>query len=55
MGKSWKTTVVALVGSICIVLANQFPELKDIFTGASALAIALLGYFSKDRDVTGVH
>lgn len=52
--KSWKTTVVALIGAICVVLGNQFPELKDVFTNGAAFSIALLGFFAKDKSTTGI-
>lgn len=52
--KSWKTTVIGLIGAIATAL---FPLIKtgsvDPQTLVSAAALAILGFFAKDWNATG--
>lgn len=52
--KNWKTTAIGIATAVCY-LGYKF-LLKEIITGEDitlALGMAGLGFFTKDKDVTG--
>lgn len=53
--KNWKTTLCGLVSAILLYLAGMpdFLPFQQILQGASGLALAAMGYFAKDTNVTG--
>lgn len=53
---NWKTTLAGAVAAMAPFVKSMLPEaLAPIADALQALALALLGYFAKDKDVTGVH
>ncbi len=57
---NWKTTVLGLVACLMTLLAGPVQQLSngqpvDWLQVASAVALGLLGYFAKDKNVTGAH
>jgi hypothetical protein len=52
--KSWKTTVIGLVGAIATTLVPLYQNgTVDLQTLISSIAIAVLGFFAKDWNATG--
>lgn len=51
--KNWKTTAAGIAAAICEGLAHGLPEYAAIFRGVATLALAIMGVFAKDSNVTG--
>ena len=51
---NWKTTLMGALAAMAPFVKSILPEgLAPIADAVQALALALLGYFSKDKNVTG--
>ena len=55
---NWKTTLLGLTAALMLVLQGPVEQLGngqpvDWFVVLQAVAIAVFGYFAKDKDVTG--
>ncbi len=52
---SWKTTLMGALAAMAPFVKSLLPEeLAPIADAMQALALALLGYFAKDKGTTGV-
>ena len=52
---SWKTTLMGALAALLPFVKSIVPaELGTLVDTAQAFAIALLGYFAKDKNATGV-
>lgn len=51
--KNWKTTVCGIVAAAAQGVAVKFPEYAGICNVVSFVAVAALGFFAKDSNVTG--
>jgi hypothetical protein len=52
---NWKTTLMGALAAMAPFIRSVLPEgLAPIADAIQALALALLGYFAKDKNVTGV-
>jgi ActR/RegA family two-component response regulator len=53
---NWKTTLAGAIAAMAPFVKSILPEgLAPIADAVQALALALLGYFAKDKNVTGVN
>ena len=53
---NWKTTIMGALAAMLPWLKTIVPdEFAVIFDAGQAFALALLGYFAKDKSVTGVN
>ena len=51
---NWKTTIPGLVAGVAQILkAFNIDIPQEILDGVTAIAVFVLGYFAKDKDVTG--
>lgn len=46
---NWKTSIAGVVAALAQAAKNVFPDFAAIADAVSALALALLGYFAKDK------
>lgn len=53
---NWRTTLLGALAAILPFVKSIIPaELGTLVDAAQAFALALLGYFAKDKNVTGIH
>lgn len=51
---NWKTSLAGAIAALAPFLKGVLPaDLSSIADAVQALALALLGYFAKDKNVTG--
>jgi hypothetical protein len=51
--KNWRTTLCGVIAAAAQGVAAKFPQYAVVAEIVSAAAIGALGYFSKDKEVTG--